>query len=313
MRNLEWHDLQWALRLMPRPVLELMKRHGSDIVAAGGFVRAAVAQERPSDVDLFCPSAEKAEQYARELSEGAAERAIILNPAGVEIRRIENPRPGQMIPVDPQETLKIEKSRRYGSRVIKTDNAYTVAGRGRLSVQFIHRWTYPNPEQLLESFDFTIACGAFWWEPPRPDCSHVVLRPAVDGGSDVCLDCGAQFRADDPATSAGRWRSLVDDRFYPDLAAKRLVYRSPQRNEDAGGSLLRVLKFYQRGYRVPLDSMGAVIARLMSGVTEEGLNGLISEGRTREQAVARVVTGLLREVDPMIDAAHVAHLPAMEG
>ena len=49
----------------------------------------------------------------------------------------------------------------------------------------------------------------------------------------------------------GEYVGLCNIRFYPDLAARRLVYTSPLRNEDAGGSILRVLKFYQRGYRIP--------------------------------------------------------------
>ena len=36
------------------------------------------------------------------------------------------------------------------------------------------------------------------------------------------------------------------DEFYPDLAARRLVYTAPVRDEEAGGSLLRVRKFIER-------------------------------------------------------------------
>jgi hypothetical protein len=100
-----------------------------------------------------------------------------------------------------------------------------------------------------------------------------------------------------------------------------LVYLQPIRNEDAGGSMLRVLKFYQRGYRIPIDSLGQVISRLMTGVdisrihTEQKkfdkdseIPGLVFD----EQQLSKVVTGLLREVDPLIDPAHVSHLPATE-
>jgi len=139
-------------------------------------------------------------------------------------------------------------------------------------VQVIHRWTYDVAEDLVQSFDFTIAKAAVWFDP-------------VVG-----------------------WNSMCDETFYPDLAAKRLTYTSPQRNEDAGGSMLRVLKYYQRGYRIPLDSLGAVIARLMSGVEFDK----IREGReeTQEKQLAKVVTGLLREVDPNLDPSHIAHLPS---
>lgn len=127
-------------------------------------------------------------------------------------------------------------------------------------VQFIHRWTFERPEDIIASFDFTIARAALWWDGKE-------------------------------------WQSLCDDRFYADLAAKRLVYCSPVRVEDAGGSLLRVLKFYQRGYRITLDSLAAVIARIQGGVQEPE----IDVESPREPQVAAQVLKLLCEVDPQPD------------
>ena len=148
-------------------------------------------------------------------------------------------------------------------KVHETENAFTI--RMKMPVQIIHRWVFDEPEKVIPSFDFTIARSAIWHQ-------------------------------------ASSWMGLCDERFYCDLAAKRLVYCSPVRNEDAGGSLLRVLKFYQRGYRIPLDSMGAVIARLMKGVDLEQIN------IHNEDDVAKIVTGLLHEVDPNIDPEHNSHL-----
>ena len=134
-------------------------------------------------------------------------------------------------------------------------------------IQIIHRWTYEKPEELIESFDFTIAKSVVWWE-------------------------------------ANKWCSSIHPDFYSDLASKRLIYTRPKRNEDAGGSLLRVLKFYQKGYRIPLDSMGAVLARLVRGVRTEAL----PHGYTDEEALSKVLTGLLYEVDPLLDPQHLFHL-----
>ena len=165
-------------------------------------------------------------------------------------------------------------------RVIRTDNAYTVCTHP-VTAQFIHRWTFAKPEDAIASFDFTIAKAAVWW--------------------------GTRAEENSPY----EWQSCVDERFYPDMAGKRLVYVSPIRNEDAGGSLLRVLKFYQRGYRIPLDSMGAVIARLVKAVDFDAIQeGAAAHKRTEEQQLARVLSGLLRQVDPNIDPTHEAHLPA---
>lgn len=151
------------------------------------------------------------------------------------------------------------------SDVFTTDNAYTV--KAKLPIQIIHRWTFDKAEDVAYSFDFTVCCA--------------VISYTKDG-----------------------WAGLCDGRFYKDLAAKRLVYRAPQRNEDAGGSMLRVLKYYQKGYRIPLDSLGAVIARLVKDfdVNQTDINN--------EEAVAKVITGLLIEVDPSIDPEHLAHLPS---
>lgn len=141
------------------------------------------------------------------------------------------------------------------SHVHVTENALSLEI-GALPVQVIHRWVFDTPQKCVDSFDFTIARAAIWY---------------VGGG----------------------WQSCCHPDFYSDLAAKRLVYLSPVRNEDAGGSMLRVLKFYQRGYRIPLESLGAVVARMIGGM----------EPNLSEVQVATVVTGRLREVDPLAGRA----------
>jgi hypothetical protein len=159
------------------------------------------------------------------------------------------------------------------NRLHETENAYTVTRGLGLAVQVIHRWAFTDAVALVDSFDFTIAKAAFWW----------ALNP-------------------DEPTGSGRWESLCHVDFYADLAARRLVYVSPVREEEPGGSLLRVLKFYQRGYRIPLDYLGAVVARLVMKVD-------LSD-RASEKRWAKVLTGLLREVDPNVDPNHLSHLPS---
>lgn len=148
------------------------------------------------------------------------------------------------------------------SDVFKTENAYTI--KDNVPIQIIHRWVFEKPEDVSNSFDFTISCAVIYFD--------------------------------------GEFNSFCDNRFYIDLAAKRLIYRRPQRNEDAGGSMLRVLKYYQKGYRIPLDSLGNVIARLVKDIDIERCK------LTDEEQVGKVITGLLREVDPNIDPLHQAHL-----
>jgi len=147
----------------------------------------------------------------------------------------------------------------------RTDNAFTVT-KLPLTVQFIFRWVYDEPIDIVKSFDFTICQAAFWYD-----------------------------------TKQTAWNSICGDYFYEDLCAKRLRYLSPDRNEDAGGSMLRVLKYYQRGYRIPLDSLAAVIARLIRGIEIDHIHN--------DEFLSDVICGLLFEVDPAGFIDHQAYLP----
>lgn len=157
--------------------------------------------------------------------------------------------------------------------IVATKNAFTLL-HFKPPVQIIHRWNFSTPQNCLNSFDFTICQAAVW-----SDGTH--------------------------------WLSEVSPNFYADLAAKRLIYTRPIRIEESGGSLLRVLKFYQRGYRIPLDSLAAVVARFTSAVgvakreNVEEFVDIANETKAAEQLLP-----LLREVDPEVDPMHLAHLPA---
>lgn len=147
-----------------------------------------------------------------------------------------------------------------------TDNAITVICPPRLPVQFITRWVFNTPDGLVKSFDFTVCQAAIWF---------------------------------DKATKT--WMSQTGEDFYSDLAAHRLVYTFPVREEEAGGSMLRVRKFLSRGYNIQADSLAGVIARLSLGVkqNELPLRGDSSPAGI-EKATALVISGLLREVDPLL-------------
>jgi len=140
------------------------------------------------------------------------------------------------------------------ARLHSTDNAFTVLTPGRTPVQFIHRWLYEQPEKLVDEFDFTIARAAVWWNQ-----------------------------------KAEHWCSICDQDYYADLAARRLIYCCPKREEDAGGSLMRVRKFLSKGFWIGAHDLGLVVARLMSGVKDT----------TETDWLENVIIGLLREVDPL--------------
>lgn len=138
-------------------------------------------------------------------------------------------------------------------------NAITLLTEGRLPIQFITRWTFSDATALVASFDFTVCQAAIW-------------------------------RSGKMSNDA--WKSCVGEQFYVDLAGRRLVYTSPRREEEAGGSLLRAIKFVKRGYSIQVSSLGAVIARLSYAVRDSYM-------AATEAGTAQVLTGLLREVDPL--------------
>lgn len=153
------------------------------------------------------------------------------------------------------------------ARLHETDNAFTILSGHRIPIQFIHRWTYGVGEEarLISEFDFTIAQAVIW-----------AVEVKVAGKSEW------------------RWESLASDSFYSDLAARRLVYTYPKRDEDAGGSLLRALKFVKRGYSIQAASLAGVVARLLGAVRK------IDKVYDSEDWATTVILGLLREVDPLI-------------
>ena len=147
------------------------------------------------------------------------------------------------------------ESTRQGSRKFTTKNAITLLHPPRLPIQFITRWLFDGPDPLIASLDFTVCQAAIWYD-----------RTTV------------------------AWRSAISAGFYPDLSARRLVYTFPEREEEVGGSMLRVRKFLTRGYNIQAPSLAGVIARLAAKVRGDG----------DERQMAFVLAGLLYEVDPLL-------------
>jgi len=216
MFELAKHDLRFIAQRLPKDIRDLMKTHGKNLMVGGGFIRAQIAGETPSDIDLFGTDKAQLELIANALM-----------------------------------------SVRPGAKMHKSKNAITIITPDRLPVQFITRWTFDEPSKCMESFDFSV-------------CQAVVYR--LNGGN-------------------GDWRSCIGERFYQDLAARRLFYTAPVREEEAGGSLLRVIKYVKRGYTIQVSSLGAVVARLFSGMEKSPLAG---------ERPDVVLVGLLREVDPLL-------------
>ena len=153
-------------------------------------------------------------------------------------------------------------------RMFGTDNAFTMLSPPRSPVQFITRWLAEDYNEYVKLFDFTVCQAGIWWNPDIK---------------------GSEFNLYDD----GGWDSACHEDFYADLAARRLVYTFPDREEEAGGSFLRMKKFMKRGYDVQIGSMAGVMARIV-GKIKLGEHQL-----TDEKWVAKIITSILREVDPL--------------
>ena len=94
-----------------------------------------------------------------------------------------------------------------------------------------------------------------------------------------------------------KYHSHISDSFYIDLAARRLVYTNPVREEEAGGSFMRVLKFIKRGYNIQPGSLGQVLARIYRKIDWESVAH--RDKIDNEITVGHVITRLLRQVDPL--------------
>lgn len=211
-------DIRYVVTRLPKDIRDLLTEHAGKLFVGGGFIRATIAGEEPSDIDLFGHDA-----------------AVLENIAA------------------------ILKDRRDGARLYKSKNAITIITPNRMPVQFITRWAFDNAAALVDSFDFTVCQAAIWREGNKVNSA---------------------------------WLSAIGERFYLDLAGRRLVYTSPQREEEVGGSMLRVLKYVKRGYSIQVTSLGDVIARLVHKVIDSHMTA-------DEAGVGQVISGLLREVDPL--------------
>jgi hypothetical protein len=213
------NDLRYVVTRLPRDIRDLLTQNPGKLFLGGGFIRATIAGETPSDIDLFGP-----------------DKAFL------------------------DAVSSLLASRREGCKVHRTKNAITLLTHDRLPVQFITRWTFDNAAALVASFDFTV-------------CQAAIYR-------------GGKGDSNDP------WHSACGENFYVDLAGRRLVYTNPIREEEAGGSMLRVIKYVKRGYSVQVSSLGQVIARLADKVDHRAGMGRVDTGQ--------VIAGMLREVDPLL-------------
>ena len=220
MDKLDAGDLAFVMRRLPNDIVTMMRHNPDRLFLAGGFIRAVISGEKPSDIDLF----------------GDSKKFLTAK------------------------AIEIVTSRRARSHV--SDNAVTILSPPRLPVQLITRWTYDNPYDIIDSFDFTV-------------CQAVI------------------YYHTDLDAKTNKFESVISPRFYIDLANKRLVYTHPSRLEAVGGSMMRVIKYLKRGYGIQPYSLAGVMSRVMFAVRDNPLT-------STEDGMTKVIAGILREIDPLM-------------
>jgi hypothetical protein len=105
-------------------------------------------------------------------------------------------------------------------KIHTTPNAFSIDTKP--SIQIIRNWNFPTARACIDSFDFSICQAAIWYS------NHT-------------------------------WRSVCSENFYADLAARRLRYNSNNRNAVSSSSMVRLLKFYERGYVTSGDSLASIV------------------------------------------------------
>lgn len=178
-----------AIAALPSELIPILAGYGSACVVAGGFLRAVVAHEPISDVDLWVNDKTTAKFVVE---------AIL--------------------------------SQNVTARVHESKNSFTVLGLSK-PVQIIHRWTFKSPEQCIDSFDFTISQAALWF-------------------------------------ADGEWRTCASAVFEDDVIRRQLTYTCPVREEESCGSLVRLFKFFKRGYGFDHQALASVLARAYGGSYE---------------------------------------------
>lgn len=104
-------------------------------------------------------------------------------------------------------------------------------------VQFITRVYYPDHIDLIHSFDFSVCQIGVYWQPGD--------------------------------TGYSQWVGICSDLFWRDIFSETATYTDPERDEDPGASLLRLVRFAGRGYKINEKDIAAVTGRFVSTLTGE--------------------------------------------
>lgn len=101
-------------------------------------------------------------------------------------------------------------------------------------IQFVTRAHYHMHGELIQSFDWSICQIAVYWN-----------------------------------TINEAWEGICTEKFGEDIQSGTLHYTAPERDEDPGASVLRMMRFTQRGWRPTEESIARCLGRFTSEVAGE--------------------------------------------
>jgi hypothetical protein len=94
-------------------------------------------------------------------------------------------------------------------------------------IQIVNRWYVWPPEELVETFDWGICQAAVYYD--------------------------------------GReWQGVCTQAFIDDLTNETATYMAPDRDEDAGASVLRMVKLARKGYTISEESISGCVGRMFN-------------------------------------------------
>lgn len=195
IEKLTYNDIDLVVSALPNEVRDLLEAN-SNLWIAGGFIRDLIMGIEPKDIDIWGSSVE-----------------ALSNSSGILC------------------DLMLKK---YPTSLFATGNADTIRG-NLTTIQFIKRWIFNSPEELIKSFDYSCCAAAVWYDGTT--------------WKGICL-------AD---------TLFVSDGFKSCCATKSLVYTRPMRDEDKMGSLKRLLKFMAKGWEVDDLNLARLLGRTTAG------------------------------------------------
>lgn len=213
-----------AWERLPDRVQQVLREFEGSVVA-GGYLRSCYLHEPVRDIDIFFKTVEDAIRATHKIAQ-------------------------------------FELPRGYGKyTVIITSFANTIMLDDGVVVQCVLRDSPPTVEGLLQTFDFSMAQAAIWWD-------HVTQEP----------------------------KGFATPQWFGDVTRKQLRYLAPKREEAPGGSLRRCLRFLQQGWSISFQDVELLVQQFLEKAMPALKNFDRLSTTERRKVVKRLMTAYSDDV-----------------